>query len=316
MTTTSKAEPKEEITFLEDDFTFDKEGDGYADAISRPSIPYWADAWRRLKKNPVAIIAMSLLGMLLVMVIIGPYFNSHSATSYESSAKNQSPSSEYWFGTDNMGRDIFTRVWEAGRVSIAIGVIGAAINVSLGLVYGGISGYLGGAIDNILMRIVEFIGCVPKMLVIILVSIVLSPSIPSLIFALTISGWTGTARMIRGRVLQLKSNDFVSASIALGASPWHIITTHMFPNVMSQLIVSTTLAIPSLIFAEAFLSFIGLGVTSPNTSWGAMCSAAQTNLFFYPYQLFFPTLMISITMLSFNLLGDGLRDALDPRLRN
>lgn len=312
----TKVENSQEVEFLDNDFAFDKDGDGYADAISRPSIAYWADAWRRLKKNPVAVFAMVLLISLMVMVVIGPYLNEHTATSFIPGAKNKAPSSEYWFGTDNMARDIFTRVWSAGRVSIAIGIIGAAINISVGLVYGGISGYLGGATDNIMMRIVDFIGCVPKMLVIILVSVILSPSIPSLIFALTISGWTGTARMIRGRVLQLKNNDFVSASIALGASPWHVIKTHMFPNVMSQLIVSTTLAIPGLIFAEAFLSFIGLGVTSPNTSWGAMCSAAQSQLQFYPYQLLFPTLMISITMLCFNLLGDGLRDALDPRLRN
>ncbi len=306
---------EEKIEFLEDDFLPDPPQGQLGEVVMRESITYWADAWRRLKKNKVALGALCLLIGMVIMVIIGPYLNEFTVTSINPDAKNESPNSIYWFGTDNMGRDIFTRVWEAGRVSLAIGVIGAAINITVGLIYGGVSGYLGGMIDNLMMRVVDFIGCVPKMIVIILVSLLLEPSIGSLIFALTLTGWTGTARMIRGRVLQEKQNDYVSASVALGAPASYVIRTHMIPNVMSQLIVSTTLAIPGLIFAEAFLSFIGLGVASPNTSWGALCSAAQQNLLFYPYQLVFPTLMISLTMLSFNLLGDGLRDALDPRLR-
>ncbi len=303
------------IDFNEDDFLVDSTSDAYADVIVRPSITYWADAWRRLKKNKVAIASLFMLFLLIFMCAFGPYMNEFSMTALHTDMTNEEPNSTFWFGTDNLGRDIFTRVWMAGRVSLLIGITGAAINVSVGLIYGGIAGYFGGAVDNLMMRLVDFIGCVPKMLVIILVSMILEPSIGSLIFALTISGWTGTARMIRGRVLGLKSHEFVHASVALGGSPAHIIFTHMVPNVVSQLIISTTLAIPGLIFAEAFLSFIGLGVTSPDTSWGALCSAAQQQLLFYPYQLFFPTLMISLTMLSFNLLGDGLRDALDPRLR-
>ncbi len=304
-----------QLEFLEDDFLPDPTQGQLGETVMRESITYWADAWRRLKKNKVAIAALVLLILMIIMVIVGPYLNSFTHTEIHPDDTNLSPNATYWFGTDNLGRDIFTRVWIAGRVSLAIGVIGAAINITIGLIYGGIAGYVGGTVDNVMMRIVDFLSCIPSMIVIILISLILSSSIPSLIFALTVTGWTGTARMIRGRVLQEKENDYVSASVALGASPWYVIRVHMVPNVMSQLIISTTLAIPGLIFAEAFLSFIGLGVASPNTSWGALCSSAQQYLLFYPYQLVFPTLMISLTMLSFNLLGDGLRDALDPRLR-
>lgn len=305
----------EKIEFLKDDFEPDPTQGQLGETAMRQSVTYWSDAWRRLKQNKIAIGSMCLLIFLLVMVVIGPHLNEYTPTQLNPKMKNQTPNSQFWFGTDNLGRDLFTRVWIAGRVSILIGIVGAFINITVGLIYGGVSGYMGGKVDNVMMRIVDFIGCIPKMLVIILVSLILTPSIGSLIFALTITGWTGTARIIRGMVLQIKQNDFVMAAVALGAKPWYIVKTHMFPNVMSQLIVSTTLAIPGLIFAEAFLSFIGLGVQSPNTSWGALCSGAQQNLLFYPHQLFFPTLLISLTMLSFNLLGDGLRDALDPRLR-
>lgn len=306
----------ENIELLDNDFSFDKNKNQDTDTMVRISLTYWQDAWRRLKKNKAAMVSIVLLFVIILLTIIGPYISGFGYTEINPLARNQIPNSVHWFGTDSLGRDLFTRVWIAGRVSIAIGVIGALVNISIGLVYGGIAGYLGGKVDSIMMRIVEIIGSVPKMLLIILISIILKPTIMSLIFALTLSGWISSARMVRAQVLQLKNYDFVYASVALGANPWTVIRTHMFPNVMSTLIILTTLTVPGLIFAEAFLSFIGLGVQSPNTSWGAMCAEAQQVIIFYPYQLLIPTIMISITMLCFNLLGDGLRDSLDPKLRS
>ncbi len=297
------------------DFEFDSNKSLYADGIVRPSLNYWQDAFRRLKKNKVAIGAGIILIFIIFMTIFGPSISGHSFTQMNRQMVNKPPSAEHWFGTDRMGRDLFTRAWVGGRVSIIIGVVGAIVNVVLGLIYGGVSGFFGGRVDTIMMRCIEILGSIPKMILIILISLILKPGIPSLIVALTIAGWIGTARMVRGQVLQLKEMDFVTASRALGASPFSIIKEHLVPNVMSTIIVLTTIQVPSLMFAEAFLSFIGLGVSSPNTSWGAMCAEGQQVILFYPYQLIFPTILISLTMLCFNLLGDGLRDALDPKLR-
>ena len=195
-------------------------------------------------------------------------------------------------------------------------MIGALVAATVGCVYGGLSAYFGGKVDTIMMRIVEVISSIPYLIVVILLSVILdSKSLGTLILALTLTGWCGTARLVRGQMLQLKSQEFVMAAQALGVPPWRIILKHLIPNTMSTIIVSITFAIPNYIFSEAFLSFIGLGIQPPNTSWGALSSAAQTNFLFYPYQLFFPSLMIALTMLSFTLLGDGLRDALDPKLR-
>lgn len=234
----------------------------------------------------------------------------------DSSKLNQRPSKEHWFGTDELGRDIFARVWKAGRVSIVIGITGALISAVVGTIYGGISAYFGGKIDTVMMRIVEILLSVPYLLVVILISIITdSRSLGTMLISLTLTGWCGTARMVRGQMLQIKSQEYILAAEALGVKPSKIIIRHFIPNVLNVLIVSITFNIPGYIFSESFLSYIGLGIQPPNTSWGALASAAQRNFIFYPYQLFFPGLMIALTMLSFTLLGDGLRDALDPRLR-
>ncbi len=197
-----------------------------------------------------------------------------------------------------------------------IGVVGAFVVSVVGCIYGGIAAYFGGKVDTIMMRIVEILVSVPYLIVVILISVITeSKGMGSILLALCITGWCGTARLVRGQILQLKEQDFVLAAEALGMSPGKIVLKHLIPNTIGVIIVSITFDIPGFIFSEAFLSYIGLGVQSPDTSWGAMASAAQNNLLFYPYQLFFPALMIALTMLSFTLLGDGLRDALDPRLR-
>ncbi|WP_050606666.1 ABC transporter permease [Clostridium niameyense] len=284
--------------------------------INRPNITYWQDAWRRLKENKVAIFSLGILILITLMTIIGPYLTKYKYWATDSSIINMSPNKDHWFGTDMLGRDMFARVWKGGRVSIIIGILGTIIEMTIGVIYGGISGYFGGLVDDIMMRVVEILLSIPYLMVVIIISIVLKQrGIMSLVIAMTITGWCGMARIIRGQILQVREQEYVLAARALGASSSRIIKKHLLPNAIGILIVNITLDVPSFIFGEAFLSYIGLGIQSPNTSWGSLASSAQPNLMFYPYQLFFPALFISLTMLSFNLLGDGLRDALDPKLR-
>ncbi|KOR26103.1 ABC transporter permease [Clostridium sp. FAM 1755] len=283
--------------------------------ISRPNITYFQDAWRRLKQNKVAIGSLILLILIALMTIIGPYLTPYRYWTTDSTIVNMAPNSEHWFGTDMLGRDLFARVWKGGRVSIIIGILGTIIEMTIGVIYGGISGYFGGIVDDIMMRIVEILLSVPYLIVVIIISLILGKGVISLVIAMTITGWCGMARIIRGQILQIREQEYVLAAQALGARPSRVIKKHLLPNTIGILIVNITLDVPSFIFGEAFLSYIGLGIQSPNTSWGSLASAAQPNLMFYPYQLFFPALFISLTMLSFNLLGDGLRDALDPKMR-
>ena len=243
----------------------------------------------------------------------------HNGYGYEkidSGAINQGPSAAHWFGTDDLGRDLFARVWQAGRVSLLIGITGALVASLIGSIYGGIAAYFGGIVDDIMMRIVEVLLSIPYLLIVILISVMTdSKSLGTMLIALTLTGWCGIARLVRGQMLQLKSQEFVLAANALGVSPMKIIMKHMIPNTLGMIIVAITFDIPGYIFSEAFLSYVGLGIQPPQTSWGALASAAQQNFMFYPTQLLFPAIMIALTMLSFTLLGDGLRDALDPKLR-
>ena len=287
-----------------------------ADVIARPKIGYWADAWRRLKENKIALIALIVLLILVFMVTFGPMISGYSFEQIDTEAINQRPSAEHWFGTDSLGRDLFARVWQGGRVSIIIGIVGAVIASVLGCIYGGIASYFGGIVDDIMMRIVEVLLSIPYLIIVILISVVTdSKSMGTMMLALVLTGWCGIARLVRGQMLQLKSQEYILAANALGVSPIKTIMRHMIPNPLGMIIVAITFDIPGYIFSEAFLSYIGLGIQPPNTSWGALASAAQQNFMFYPYQLFFPSIMIALTMLSFTLLGDGLRDALDPKLR-
>ena len=283
---------------------------------ARPRIGYWADAWRRFKENKVALLAGIILLVLIFFIIFGPAISGYGYEKIDSGAINQGPSAAHWFGTDDLGRDLFARVWQAGRVSLLIGITGALVASLIGSIYGGIAAYFGGIVDDIMMRIVEVLLSIPYLLIVILISVVTdSKSLGTMLIALTLTGWCGIARLVRGQMLQLKSQEFVLAANALGVSPMKIIMKHMIPNTLGMIIVAITFDIPGYIFSEAFLSYVGLGIQPPQTSWGALASAAQQNFMFYPTQLLFPAIMIALTLLSFTLLGDGLRDALDPKLR-
>ena len=286
------------------------------DIIARPKVSYWADAWRRFRENKIALVALIILVIMVIMVIIGPGISGYNFEQMNTDEINQLPSAEHWFGTDDLGRDLFARVFQGGRVSLTIGIVGAVVASVVGSIYGGIASYFGGIVDDIMMRIVEVLLSIPYLLTVILISVVTdSKSIGTMMLALVLTGWCGIARLVRGQMLQLKSQEYILAANALGVSPIKTIMRHMIPNTLGMIIVAITFDIPGYIFSEAFLSYVGLGVQPPDTSWGALASAAQQNFMFYPYQLFFPSLMIALTMLGFTLLGDGLRDAFDPRLR-
>ena len=201
------------------------------------------------------------------------------------------------------------------RMSLTVGFLAALINFVIGVFYGGIAGYFGGRIDNIMMRIVDILSSIPMMLYVILIMVILGPGLKSIIVAMSITYWVEMARIVRAQVLSLREQEFVLAAKLLGASTSRILTKHLIPNVMGPVMVAMSMQIPSAMFTEAFLSFIGLGVSAPMASWGTLCNDALAGLTSYPYQMFFPALVMSITILAFNLFSDGLRDALDPRLR-
>lgn len=283
--------------------------------IGRKSLTYWADVWRRFRSNKMAILGLLMLVGVVIMLFVGPMLSGKDYQYIDASLKNLTPNSEYWFGTDDMGRDLFTRVCVGGRISIYIGLCCTLVMFVIGALVGALAGLKGGWVDDLIMRFCEFIGNLPYLIIVVILSLVMGRSMFSLVFAMSITSWVGTARMVRGQILQIKEMDYVQAAKALGANTNRIILKHLLPNTMGIIMVTITMSIPGFIFSEAFLSYIGLGVRPPETSWGALASAGQQQLMFYPHQLFFPCLLIVITMLAFHLIGDGLSDALDPKLR-
>lgn len=283
--------------------------------IVRPSITYWQDAWRRLKENKIAVLGLIVVIVITAMAILVPMLSKYNYFAQDFSVANQSPSSEHWFGTDQFGRDIFVRVFYGARISLMVGFSASILNLVIGVLYGGISGYFGGTVDNIMMRIIDVLYSIPMMIYVILLMVVLGAGLKSVIIALAIAFWLGMARIVRGQVMQLKQQEFVLAAKTLGASSTRILLRHLIPNSMGPILVTLTFAVPSAIFTESFLSFIGLGISAPQASWGTLVSEAMQGYQLYPYQLFFPAGAICITILAFNLFGDGLRDALDPKMR-
>ncbi|PAE26695.1 diguanylate cyclase [Bacillus sp. 7894-2] len=283
--------------------------------ISRPSKSYWEDAWSRFRKDPLAMMGLCIVILITLAAIFGPFLSEYTYDGQNIENGNQGPSSDHWFGTDKFGRDIFVRTLYGARISLIIGIAAAAINMVIGVLYGGISGYFGGRIDMIMMRIVDMLIGIPDLLYIILVMMFLGNSLQSILIALCITSWIGTARIVRSQVITLKHQEYALAARSIGSSKFRILFKHLFPNSMGPIIVTVTFLVPSAIFSEAFLSFLGIGIQVPIASWGTLVNDAIPTLFTEPYQMLFPALAISITMFSLNFIGDGLRDALDPRLK-
>ena len=317
-----------------------------AEKISKPSVSFWKDAWYRIRKNKAAIVSVFILLFILVMSLIGPHIGPHDAETQTITHANLPPKvpgieklgimdgygnlagkevdlyelkkvdTYYWFGTDGLGRDMFARVWEGTQVSLFIAFMAALIDMVIGVAYGGISGYYGGRVDDVMQRIVEILIGIPNLVIVILMIMFMDPGITAIIIAITITGWIGMSRVVRAQVLKYKNQEFVLASRTLGASNNRIITKHILPNVVSIIVINTMFTIPSAIFFEAFLSFIGLGLQPPAASLGTLINDGVKLLKFQPHILVFPAVIISLLMLSFNLLGDGLRDALDPKMKD
>ena len=287
-----------------------------SEAIVRPSISFWADVTRRIVKNRVAMLGLVIILIITLMSIFAPIFSEYEYSNTNLMSVNSAPTSEHWFGTDTLGRDLWTRVWVGARVSLLVGLLGAIVPSLIGIVIGGISGFFGGKLDMVIMRLVDILICIPALIYVILIMIYLGSGPIPIIIAFAFSGWMGSARNVRGLVLQLKEQEFVLAARTLGASPARLIFRHLIPNTLGIVVVGMTMAVPGAIFYEAYLSFIGLGVQAPMTSWGQLANMGVAAFRAHPEQLFIPAAFICITMLSFNLFGDGLRDALDPRLRD
>ncbi|MDN7226173.1 ABC transporter permease [Planococcus liqunii] len=317
-----------------------------AERISKPSVSFWQDAWHRLKKNKGAIASLILFLLIVIMSFVGPMISPYEPNAQTITHANLPPKIpgleklgifdgvgtlggkevnlyemkkvevNYWFGTDGLGRDMFSRLWVGTQVSLFIAFVAAAIDMLIGVIYGGVSGYFGGRIDDLMQRIVEILTGIPNLVVVILFILIMDPGILAIIIALTITGWTGMSRVVRGQVLKYKNQEFVLAARTLGASDSRIIWKHLMPNVLGIVIINTMFTIPSAIFFEAFLSFIGLGLQAPDASLGTLINDGYKLLQYQPHILAFPAILLSLIMICFNLIGDGLRDALDPKMKD
>lgn len=285
------------------------------ESISRPNLTFWQDAWMRIKKNRLAYFGLILIIVYVLLATFAPMLSSYAYDSTDSTRMNESFSLDHPFGTDDIGRDLWVRTWMGARVSLAIGFIAAFLNSVIGCIIGGVSGYYGGWVDSVLMRIIDVLYGIPTLIVTILIMVIMGSGVVPLIIAMIMTGWIGAARFVRGEMLRLKEQDFVAAAKLLGVSDFVIIVKHIIPNILGLIITNLAMAVPQAIFREAFLSYIGIGIAPPGCSWGVLAKAGAKMLRIYPYQMFIPAFFICTTMLALNLLGDGLRDAFDPKLR-
>ncbi|WP_431028086.1 ABC transporter permease [Lysinibacillus sp. LZ02] len=285
-----------------------------ADKLSEKSVSFWKEVMLRFSQNKLAILGLIFLVLIGLMAIFVPIFSPYKYSD-QLGLYNSAPSATHWFGTDDLARDMFVRIWYGARISLFIGLAAAFIDLIVGVLWGSIAGLAGGRVDNIMMRIADVLTAVPHLLVVIILLVVMEPGLIPMIIALSITGWINMARIVRGEVLSIKNQEYVLASRTLGAGKWHLIKRHLIPNALGAILVTMTLTVPVAIFTEAFLSYLGLGVSLPKASWGTMASEGSKALLSAPWRLFFPAFFISLTIFAFNAVGDGLRDALDPKLR-
>lgn len=273
----------------------------------------WQDAWLRLKKNRLAMFGLFVLVFIGILCLLAPWITPYGYEEQNLALGASAPSWQHWMGTDNLGRDLFTRVLYGGRVSLAVGLIATGVALFIGVTYGAIAGYVGGRTDAVMMRIVDIIYALPFMIFIVLLMVVFGRSLLLLFLAIGLVEWLTMARIVRGQVQTLKQLEFVEAARAMGLPQRTIISRHIIPNAIGPVIVYTTLTIPNVMLLEAFLSFLGLGIQPPQSSWGLLISMGVETMEEYPWLLIFPGLTLSLVLFSLNFLGDGLRDALDVR---
>lgn len=264
-------------------------------------------------KNKRAVFGLIVLVIVVLMAILGPVFSPFSYEDQNIALRNAAPTAQHLFGTDKMGRDIFVRILYGARISLGVGIVAAIVNLILGTLYGGIAGYVGGKVDMVMMRFVDIIYSVPSMLYIVLIMLWLGAGVSSIILGISITCWIGTARIVRSQVKSLREQEFTMAAFVLGASPKRILVKHLLVNAMGPIIVNITLMVPQAIFTEAWLSFIGVGISVPKASWGTLCDAASELIMVYPMQTIYPLVAICLTIISFNFVGEGLERALDPK---
>ena len=339
------ADAHQELTSPIGSMAFAKQDSSQHEVIQRKSKNFWQDAAYQIYKNKLALAGLIVMILLGIMAWVGPLMNDHSFHAQNLDHKNLPPKvhaladipfspfdglnkdgvdvyetrdikEAYWFGTDNLGRDLWTRVWKGTQISVIIGLAASLIDLIIGVIYGSISGYVGGRVDTIMQRIVEILSSIPYLILVILLIVVMDAGLFTIIFALAVLGWLGMSRIVRGQFLKLKNEEFVMASRTLGASKGRLIFRHILPNTLGPIIVTLMFSIPGAIFSEAFLSFIGLGIPAPNASLGSLINDGRKVLLLHPYQLMIPSLVLSVLILSFYLFGDGLRDAFDPKMRD
>ncbi|PTG22580.1 oligopeptide ABC transporter permease [Staphylococcus chromogenes] len=328
---------------MHEDFVRTGAPDSSEQDFQREGRTFWQDAWSQLTRNKLAVVGMIGLIIILILAIVGPLISSHDYAEQDVERRNLPPKiavldqipflpfdgegidgnaydkahvkQNFWFGTDQLGRDIWTRTWQGAQVSLFIGLVAALLDIFIGVIYGAISGYFGGRVDDIMQRIIEIISSIPTLIVVILFVLIFEPSIWTIILAMAITGWIGMSRVVRGEFLKLKNQEFVLASRTLGTSNLKLIFKHILPNTLGAIIVTSMFTVPNAIFFEAFLSFIGIGVPAPQTSLGSLVNEGRAMLLIHPHQLFIPAFILSLLILFFYLFSDGLRDAFDPKMR-
>ena len=273
----------------------------------------WRDAWHRLQKNKMALLGLGVMVTMCIAALLTPWITVYGYEEQNLVLGASPPSAEHWLGTDTLGRDLLTRILYGSRISLAVGFIATAVALLIGVIYGTVAGYMGGRVDAAMMRLVDILYALPFMIFIILLMVIFGRNILLLFLAIGAVEWLTMARIVRGQVQSLRQQEFVEAAVSIGLGPWAIIRRHLIPNTLGPVIVYTTLTIPNVMLLESFLSFLGLGIQPPQSSWGLLISYGVETMEEYPWLLIFPGLALSITLFALNFLGDGLRDALDPR---
>lgn len=276
-------------------------------------VSLWQDAWVRLRKNKLAMLGLFVLIFVIVVCALAPFITPYGYEEQDLRLGAVAPNAIHWMGTDSFGRDLLTRILYGGRVSLTVGFIATAVALLVGVTYGAIAGYFGGRIDAVMMRLVDILYALPFMIFIILLMVVFGRNLFLLFLAIGAVEWLTMARIVRGQVQNLRQQEYIEAAISLGLGPVAIIFRHVIPNVLGPVVVYTTLTIPQVMLLEAFLSFLGLGIQPPMSSWGLLISYGVESMEEYPWLLILPGLALSITLFALNFLGDGLRDALDPK---